>query len=317
MSSEYNLAMIIGLTVLAGTTISATANAQTSLPAEKTNAYIGCMNRLSGRAYEARSRYFSWVGKNGPTGKERIVYGTYSIYDTADCAANVTTANAIAPHDAELEASASVYVAAVSVLGPLLKDADDYYTQENYKDDKMAKGKALHPRLLAAWTAFESADNKLSNGIDVMQDREAVQKLANIEKAEGRHGRYHIASLMISAKVLVRTQSTAKTNIAAVTAALADYEGIVKAAEDFAAADKDNKDKKDSKVGSSFLGSAKTFLTTSKALMRRVRDNVPYSDGDKMIMNSPGGAWMVAGSPARLTRDYNSLVESHNRSASF
>jgi Protein of unknown function (DUF3829) len=311
MRSFRKLAMAVGSTVLIGTSISASAQAQVSLPAEKTNAYIGCMNRLSGRAYEARSRYFSWVGKNGPTGKERIIYGTYTIYETADCAADVAKANAIAPHDTELEAAASGYVAAVSVLGPLLKEADDYYTQENYKDDKMAKGKALHPRLVAAWTAFENADDRLSNGIDVIQDREAVQELANIEKSEGRKWRYHIQALMISAKLLARTQSTAKPNIAGITPALSDYETAVKAAEGYASANKD------SKIGSSFVGSAKTFLTTAKALMRRVRDNVPYNDGEKMIMNSPGGAWMVEGSPARLTRDYNGLVESYNRSASF
>ena len=50
---------------------------------EKLNAYVGCINRLSERSYESRSRYFSWVGKNGPTGKERIIYGTYTIYDTS------------------------------------------------------------------------------------------------------------------------------------------------------------------------------------------------------------------------------------------
>ncbi|MGB8444414.1 MAG: DUF3829 domain-containing protein, partial [Pseudolabrys sp.] len=44
-----------------------------------------------------------------------------------------------------LEAAASAYAKAVAKLEPLLKEADDYYTQENYKDDKMAKGRALHP----------------------------------------------------------------------------------------------------------------------------------------------------------------------------
>ena len=311
MKSIRALVLAVSSTVLVGAISTQLANAQTSLPAAKTNAYIECINRLSGRAYQARSRYLSWVGKSGPTGKERIVYGTYTIYDPADCAANVAKANAITPRDAELEAAASGYVAAVSVLGPLLKEADDYYSQQNYKDDKMAKGKALHPRMLAAWTAFEGADDQLSTGIDVIQDREAVEKLAQIEKTEGRKGRYHIESLMITAKLLARTQSTARPNITVITPALTDYESIVKAAEDYASATND------SKIGSSFIGSAKTFLTTAKALMRRVRDNVPYSDGDKMIMSSPGGAWMVAGSPARLTRDYNQLVDSYNRSASF
>ena len=139
------------------------AAAQTPSPArsrsrEKLNAYVGCINRLSERSYESRSRYFSWAAKTGPTGKERIIYGTYTIYDTSDCQKNVEKANALEPRDAELEAAASAYAEAVTKLEPLLKEADDYYAQENYKDDKMAKGKALHPRLVAAWDAFASAD---------------------------------------------------------------------------------------------------------------------------------------------------------------
>jgi hypothetical protein len=137
------------------------ANAQKSPLTEKLNAYVGCMNRLSERSYDSRSRYFSWADKKGPTGKERIIYGTYTIYDTSDCRKNVEKANAMEPHDAALEAAATAYADAVSKLEPLLKETDDYYSQENYEDDKMAKGKALHPRLVAAWDAFASADQKL------------------------------------------------------------------------------------------------------------------------------------------------------------
>jgi hypothetical protein len=278
---------------------------------EKLNAYVACINRLSERSYDSRERYFSWVGKKGPTGKERIIYGTYTIYDTSDCEAGVEKANSLEPHDAELEAAASAYAKAVVALAPLLKEADDYYSQENYKDDKMAKGKALHPRLVAAWEAFAGADQKLRAGIDVIQDKMAVEKLAEIERVEGRKDLYHIQSLMIRAKSLMRTQNANSPDLAKITAALGEYEAMTKAAEDYVSANKE------SKIGSSFIRSAKTFLVTAKQLMRRVRDKVPYSSGEKMILNSGGGAWMVEGSPARLMRDYNDLVESYNRGASF
>ena len=140
------------------------------LPAEKLNAYVGCINRLSERSYESRKRYFMG-GKTGPTGKERIIYGTYTIYDTSDCRKSVEKANALEPRDAELEAAASAYADAVSKLEPLLKEADDYYAQENYKDDKMAKGKAMHPRLVAAWDAFASADKELRDGVEAINDK--------------------------------------------------------------------------------------------------------------------------------------------------
>ena len=278
---------------------------------EKINAYVGCINRLSERSYDSRSRYFSWVGKNGPTGKERIIYGTYTIYDTSDCKAAVDKANALEPRDPELEAAASAYVAAVVALEPLLKEADDYYEQEDYKDDKMAKGKALHPRLVAAWNAFATSDQKLRAGIDVIEDRQAAEKLADIEKTEGRKGRYHVQALMIRAKRVMRAESADPPDIAKIATAVADYDEITKATEKYA------EDNKDSKIGSSFVNDAKSFLTTAKQLMRRLRDKTPYSDGDRMMLDADGAGWMVEGSPPRLLHDYNELVESFNRGTDF
>lgn len=276
---------------------------------QKINAYIGCINRLSERAFESRARYLSWVGKNGPTGKERIIYGTYTIYDTTDCRKKVDEANAIEPHDADLESAAAAYAEMVATLEPLLREADDYYTQQNYKDDKMAKGKALHPRLLAAWKSFAAADQRLRGGIEAQQDRRALENLAQIEASEGRKGRYHIEALMIRAKHISRTLDGGR-DLAAISASLAEYEAIVRATEAYASADKE------SGIGSGFVGAAKSVLTTAKQLMRRIRDKVPYSSGDRMML-SAGGGWMVEGSPARFTRDYNQLVDSYNRGAKF
>jgi hypothetical protein len=306
----------IRATVLAGALVAlmgplpstrAAAEAASPSPTEKLNAYVGCINRLSARAYESRARYFSWASKNGPTGRERIIYGTYTIYDTADCRKNVEKANALEPRDAELEAAASGYAEAVGKLEPLLKEADDYYTQENYKDDRMAKGKALHPRLVAAWDAFASADKTLRSGVDAINDRRALEKLAAIEASEGKKARYHVEALMIQAKRVLRAEDAGKPELAAITEALNEYETTVKGTEEFAGGGQ-------GKIGSMFVDNAKSFLTTAKQLMRRLRDKVPYSTGDKMMLNA-GSGWMVEGSPPRLMRDYNQLVDSYNSGA--
>ena len=177
----------------------------------------------------SRKRYFTWVSKSGPTGKERIIYGTYTIYDTSDCRKNVEKANSIEPRDSALEAAASAYAEAVAKLEPLLKEADDYYSQENYKDDRMTKGRALHPRLVAAWDAFANADKALRGGIEAINDRRAAERLAEIENKEGRKARYHVQALMIHAKRVLRTQDTEKPDMTAITQALNEYEGTVKA----------------------------------------------------------------------------------------
>jgi hypothetical protein len=197
----------------------------------------------------------------------------------------------------------------VSKLEPLLKEADDYYSQEDYKDDKMAKGKALHPRLVAAWDAFAAADQKLRSGVDAINDRRALEKLAAIEQSEGKKARYHVEALMISAKRVLRAQDGANPDMAEITAALNQYESIVKASEEFAGSGS-------GKIGSMFISNAKSFLTSGKQLMRRIRDKTPYSSGDKMMLNA-GSGWMVEGSPARLLRDYNQLVDSYNRGANI
>ncbi|MDP2409028.1 MAG: YiiG family protein [Pseudolabrys sp.] len=286
---------------------SGNAVAQTDPAVAKLNAYVGCINRLSERSYSSRARYFSWVNaKTGPTGRERIIYGTYTIYDTSGCRKGVEKANTLEPRDAALEAAATAYAEAVGALEPLLKEADDYYRAEDYKDDKMARGKALHPRLVAAWDAFASADRQLRSGVEAINDRRALEKLASIEQSEGRKARYHVEALMIQAKRVLRAQDTAKPDLAAITQAIADYEATVKAAEQL---------DDGPKIGSMFISNAKSFLVTAKQLMRRVRDKVPYSSGDRMMLSNAGSGWMVEGSPPRLLRDYNQLIQSYNSGA--
>lgn len=299
------------LALVAGTVLAYTAAAEAPLPpVAKVNAYIGCINRLSGRAYDSRKRYFSWAAASGPTGRERIIYGTYTIYDTSGCRKNVEAANAMEPHDAELEAAASAYVDAVSKLEPVLKEADDYYSRQDYKDDQMAKGKALHPRLVAAWDAFAGADQKLRGAVEAINDKRALEKLAAIEQSEGKKTRYYVEALMIKAKQVLRAQQTATPDLAAITQALNEYDEIIKGAEQASGAGGEPK------IGSVFMSDAKSYLVTAKQLMRRLRDHVPYSTGDKMMLDA-GSGWMVEGSPQRLLRDYNELVDAYNRGANI
>ncbi len=283
------------------------AAADTAMPAAKMNAYVGCINRLSARAFDSRKRYFSWAAPSGPTGRERIIYGTYTIYDTPHCRNDVEKANAMEPHDAALEAAATAYAAAVSKLEPLLKEADDYYTAENYKDDRMAKGRAMHPRLVAAWDEFAGTDQKLRDAIETINDRSALQKLAAIEQSEGRKAHYYVEALMIRAKRLLHAQDTPTPDLAAITQALNEYEEAIKGAEQASGADGG------AKIGSIFISDAKSYLVTAKQLMRRIRDHVPYSSGDRMMLSNAGSGWMVEGSPPRLVRDYNQLVDAYNR----
>ncbi|HMN73531.1 MAG TPA: YiiG family protein [Rhodoblastus sp.] len=285
----------------------------------KLQPYIGCINRLSERSYSSRDRYLSWSKESGPTGKERIIYGLYTIYDTSDCRKNVEKAAEMAPKNEELEKAGAAYAAAVGALEPLLKEADDYYSQENYKDDRMAKGKAMHPRLMAVWAAFASADKELRGVVQKLNDVSQMEELADVEKREGRKARWRIMDTMLKAKALNRVEGNgdpAKMDLAKVQELIGSYEASVKALEAYAEEHKDATPGPD-RIGSTYVSAAKSYLATAKGLMRRVRDRVPYSSGERMMLSQQGAGWMIEGSPPRLMRDYNELVNRYNSGGRF
>ncbi|MCB1542102.1 MAG: YiiG family protein, partial [Rhodoblastus sp.] len=240
------------------------------------------------------------------------------IYDTADCRKNVEKAAEMAPKNEELEKAGAAYATAVGALEPMLKEADDYYSQENYKDDRMAKGKAMHPKLMAAWAAFAAADTELRGVVQKLNDISQMEELAEVEKREGRKARWHIMDTMLKAKALNRIEGGDPRNmdLAKVQEAIGVYEASVKALDTYAEEHKGGTLSPDS-IGSIYVSAAKSYLTTAKGLMRRVRDKVPYSSGERMMLSQQGAGWMIEGSPPRLTRDYNELVNRFNSGGRF
>ena len=138
--------------------------------------------------------------------------------------------------------------------------------------------------------------------------RQHLVARSSIEQSDGRNALYFVEATMIRAKRVLRFEGAEKPDLAEITEAIKDYEDTLKGAEPFASA------AGGAKIGSFFMSNAKSFLATAKFLMRRLRDHVPYSTGDKMMLNA-GSGWMVEGSPPRLLRDYNQLVEAYNRGA--
>jgi hypothetical protein len=272
--------------------------------------YIACLNRHSGRAFESRARYLSWSAKTGPTGKEKIVYGVYTLYDPADCNLAIDKANDIEPHDAALEKAGVDFATSLVNLVPALKEANDYYEQGDYKDDKMAKGKLLHPKLMAAWDSFAAADTQLRAMVERINDQIQLETLARVETQEGRKTRYYVLALMIKAKAVQRAERGDPAKDFDISQAVQALEALEASIKDLEAYGDENPGEK---AGSIFLSAARSFMKSGKDLMRRVRDKVPYSSGEKMLLGGQG-SWMVEGSPAALTRNYNQLVERFNSS---
>ena len=173
---------------------------------EKLDAYIICLNTLSSPVHATRSRYFSWVNpKTGPTGQERNVFGLFDLPADAPqkCTSGLAKSKLLPPRDAKLEAAGDEFAKTVTELDALIKEVFTYYENKNFKDDKFAKGKAVHPRLMTAFTNFSKADNGLHATLDGITKPLAQRALARIEREDGRKFRYHRKHVLLSARELV------------------------------------------------------------------------------------------------------------------
>ena len=205
----------------------------------KSNAYIGLMNRTL-RAQESWSRYASWVDvKKGPTGKERIVYGLYGLYDVRDEIAAAEKAIGSEPVWAELDATVARYIAAYQSLAPLIAEAEGYYDRKDYLADKMAGGKALHARLLPAAQTFLAERATFERDMAVVKSDLDRAELDAIEASEGRKARWHVRRVMMEARAvmdLVPTNAAPRVHMPGFDAALDRYALAVKEIDGYARA---------------------------------------------------------------------------------
>lgn len=169
----------------------------------KTNAYIALMNRTL-RASESWNRYASWANvKTGPTGKERIVYGLYSLYDVRSETDKALAATSQPPAYPALDETVKRYISAYEKLAPLITEADAYYERKDYLGDKMAGGKALHAKLAPAAQSFLAERKALERDMEAVKRDLDRRQLAAIEQREGRKARWHVRNVMIEAKTMI------------------------------------------------------------------------------------------------------------------
>lgn len=80
-----------------------------------------------------------------------------------------------------LDAAAKAFAENVRTTLALQKEAQQYYAAKSYVDDKLAKGKEMHPKILAAYDALTASYETFS---DLMSARDRVNILRNIEKMQ-------------------------------------------------------------------------------------------------------------------------------------
>ena len=277
----------------------------------KMNAYIDCYNRADDSANSSIERYQSWIKdmKKGPTGKESHIYGLHDIHENIIklCNKSIAEGLAIEPAAPELDAAAKQYLDNLNALNEKVSEAHKYYEREDYKDDKFAKGKAMHAPLVAAMTAFEKTSDDFSAKLEAENDKSLRARLDALEKADDKNAEYWALATTLNAKPLLRLMQADTFDTEAASKLIDAYE---KSADGLAEYSKAHHD--DWMDGSFLSKAAEDYRVAAKERMRRVRDKEPYSQGEKMHL-TPDAGWMVKGSPYKLLRADNDLISAANR----
>lgn len=125
--------------------------------------------------------------------------------------------------DALYQASAN-YIGSIQKLGETMRAAREYYRDGKYKEDKLAKGKELHPQVVKAFEVYFDAEKGLETVLDKMEQEELTVLL---EKAKGKYPvQYKALSLQKTAKEMLNAAdfSSGVVDTAALRAAAVLFE---------------------------------------------------------------------------------------------
>ncbi len=281
---------------------------------QKLAGYIDCINDHSNWVTKSRKRYFSWLKspEKGPTGKEDLVYGLYALQDNRRCREAVERAASLAPANPTLEKAAAAYAQTLVAAEFVVKEADNYYALENYKDDQMRRGKAMHPQLVAAYSAFAAASDSLYEQVVGLQDAITERRLQRLAQDPAQRADFLIEQLMMRAKQAIDSA----TGMGDKDFAREPFTGAVDALEqawrEFDEYRQANPDHPQTAIRHSSLGTAAfDLLKSTKAARRRELAGFKFDDGETILIEASAGQ-LVDGHPVQLIERYNGFVNAAN-----
>ena len=164
----------------------------------------------------------------------------------------------------------------------------------------MAEGKALHAKIVAAAGPFLAARARVDALIRDAKDKVDLERLASIEKEEGRSARWHVANVMLRAQRvmdLMPSQAGPVVNLDVFHAATTDYGAAVKDMDAY---------------GAGHPNAFFVFASEPRSLFGKLRDFQAAIDGVKGDARRAGGdqiAWIV--------NDYKMMVTTSQTADQF
>lgn len=199
---------------------------------QKKNVYTKLYNETL-RIADSWSRYLSWVNpQKGPTGKERIIYGLYSVsIDSINkAAAEASALTTQEPQVPDLDATVRDLIPLLAPVMPVINAADAYYERQDYKDDGAKLARDYHAKLVAMMPPILALRERMSRQLDALSDTVDERQLAYIERVDGKRYSWHSRRILSSARKLSNfiDINLKKTALPTLDKAIADYAATVR-----------------------------------------------------------------------------------------
>lgn len=265
----------------------------------KLEGYIVCLKEHSIPILELADLYSAPLASNAPAQTLPKVSATP---DPKDCLAAITEARSLAPALPELVRAGDAFARALEQLHSITSNSAKLSAGKPPNPEAAA---ALHPELVEAFSAFERAQVALYDEVFRLNRQVHAAQLAQ-PAPQGKGAPTELEQvwnrMLYEAEGLVRfavVPISAKQH-GEFAAQLERYERAL-AATSLLVRAQGNAD------APTALAPAQELLTAGRQLLHRVRDNIPYTDAEK-IMIAANNEKNLVGSPASVLLGYNNLV---------
>jgi hypothetical protein len=192
-------------------------------------------------------------------------------------------------------------------LAPLMNEANLYYKRENYQDDNMAKGRDLHPRLMAAWDAFIKANLELRQQVKAVRKEVDQEQLKKLEAQPLKLRYFYLKATLEAEDILTAATDFRSANdfqLEQFETLVATYEKTV---DDLLAYYASHPEQGKPGLSSVISNSHEDFLVAAKQLLRRRRERL----GDNSLPDSPS---IISGDGtlSKLRYLYGEIVSGYN-----
>ena len=271
---------------------------------DELNGYVDCYNRVQKRTIDSMNRYYSYVPREEGPDCDKSKGDLHTLYEDSVELCNNAAKNGAAggPSWPGLEAAAKELAAANAEIVPLTQKANDYWSQEDYKDDECKAGKEMHTQLVASFDRFQAALYTFEVELKVIKLESDRRALQGIEKMRGKNIEWQHRNFMLSARALIDTIPMSAKDPIPVDQYLAAYDVVEKDQEALVSYTEGHKAEVDEVVfmGSGFERYVKEFYKAAKFLRRELE--AEKQDPEK-----------INELVTELIDEYNDLIDNSNR----